>query len=695
MKRATICVICLIWTLGCSSDNGGKIPGMDVGNPADASGDTGVLPGETVAGDSPGIPLDLMPEDETAEVEVTPDVVETVEEAEVTGECTGPTDEWLDALCADFCDKLEEFNLNTMFAMPAECPGECRAALDEYPDYLANFICVSKMEQHYFMGNCWWPKPLEPVSGCEEWCDEVIGCGLEDVFGFPGDPCLCEATCTGLFTMAGEAALPLIECASEALAANCDYFDMMECFGFTVECEESCAELEEKCEDGETLEGLYPEEGDCISQCGAYTPQQIFAQDVCVSFAGCDQAQRCAGVPEEIYPGCEEFCTEFNGLCTESVIPGSLCPWACTGAAMAIPGSDPLGAADCVAEQEVCPDESHILLATCLTGPCTLMCYQVGTECEPDAQYYELFPTPEDCEEVCNDFTDSQAGAAGLCMLVAGCDNTQACLDPPEETTAGCDEYCDALLDLCGNIPWWGAKCEDFCTGMSMVWPHIDPGTGDECLAQYDTCPEDLNGALFGCIAGKCGGMCGMFESCEPDSAYYELYESPETCHETCEGLTYSQATMTSFCLGWASCDGADSCTAPPLEAKEGCDVYCDAAQSLCPDGIFGAAACGDACTGLSMAVSVADPGASKPCFETFDQCPDPKEAATYSCLVQASEQCQIICDALDGCDLSIDWVCDVFCATIEEDTPAAFAGLSACVMAAGDCENMKPCVGQ
>jgi len=189
--------------------------------------------------------------------------------------------------------------------------------------------------------------------------------------------------------------------------------------------------------------------------------------------------------------------------------------------------------------------------------------------------------------------------------------------------------------------------------------------------------------------------MCGMFESCEPDSSYYELYESPDVCHETCEAMSFNQATMVTHCLGWAGCGGADSCVAPPEQSFEGCDAYCTSAEELCTDEVFGAASCEDACTGLSMAISTAAPADSAACFQSFDECPEPKESALYPCLVQAPEECQTICNALDMCSLTIDWVCDVFCTTLQQDEPAGYAGLAACVNAAGDCDNMAPCVGQ
>ncbi len=652
-------------------------PTADARGEADLVGDAvGSMDGVDGAGDAP-----------------TPDTGDVV----TPPGCPNASAEWLDGVCDGFCAKLEEFDLNDLFAPPPECHGMCLEVLGDNPDWLPNFLCVNAMEQHYFFGNCWWPKPLEPVVGCDAWCAEAVECGVTGMFHVPEDPCLCEAACTGIFTMTGEAAGPLIGCATEVLAESCDVFAMMDCFGMPLNCEDVCSGLEGECEPGENLDGLFPEDGDCVALCQTLSQEQLFALQVCISVAGCGNAAVCGTVPEEPPAGCAETCDAYNAVCPVDVIPPVLCPWACAGAAQAIPGADPQGAAACIEEAGSCPDEPGYLLVSCLAGKCTLMCYQVPAECDPGSAWFDAYPTSEACEAECGQLTDFQARAAGICHLVAGCDQPELCGAPPAAPAAGCGAYCEALLDLCPDVPWFGGiDCEAFCTGLTMVYPGADPATAPECMALYESCPDNVNDALFGCLGGKCGGVCGYFDKCEPGSPYYQLFESKGACQEYCSALTYEEALTTAYCLSWAGCGNALDCQELPGEVPQGCDTWCETVFDICPqNGMVSETLCPAACAGIAMTIAVAEPADADACYDEFDQCPENPAEVVYGCMVDSDTTCKDVCKVLHGCELTLDWVCEIFCTELEEENPAAYGYFADCVQDAGSCTAMKPCVGQ
>jgi len=684
--------------LGACSSNS-KTPVVSV------SGDTGAEGDGLIAADqSPADVVTDLPypdqKSDTSDGSTAGDVL-NADAAETVGNpvlpCENMSVTWLDSVCASFCEKLATFELNDLFAPPEECHGFCREVIDEHPDWLANFICVTAMEQHYFFGNCWWPKPLPAISLCPAWCEELIGCGLESALYLPPDNCLCEATCNGIFAITGEAAEPLLECATKALIDDCTLETMDECYQMPLNCDETCAGLLEQCEEGEDLTALFPNDEDCIDFCQHSSQLEQFGVEVCLSISGCANAHLCADIPEETDVGCAEFCEAYNSLCPLAAIPPDYCPWACTGAAMAIPGSDVPGSAACIEALDQCPDDDGATFVGCLSGQCTSMCYSVSAECEPGSPYYELYPTGEACEAVCNEYTPFQAEAGAICHLVAGCDNPELCADPPLAPAAGADAYCSGLLELCPEIPWFnGVSCEAFATGMTIVVGNADLASAPDCFAAFGACPDDWEEAIFTCLSGKCGGICGHFDECDADSVYYDQFESENACKEQCSLLDWDTAMAMNWCLSWGSCEGADACLAVPAEHPDGCDVYCETVSEICPDnGMNVANSCDQACLGLTMAFDAAQPWDADECLEEYDACPEIPSEIVYGCIIDADSSCIDACDKLADCDLTLPWLCEIFCTELEADDPLTFTYFTDCVEDAANCEELKPCVGE
>jgi hypothetical protein len=230
-----------------------------------------------------------------------------------------------------------------------------------------------------------------------------------------------------------------------------------------------------------------------------------------------------------------------------------------------------------------------------------------------------------------------------------------------------------------------------------MVTPAADPAGAPLCIAQFETCPEDLDEVLWGCLTGKCGLMCGFFDQCMPYTSYAKLYKSADGCNEACAMLSYDQAQAVGVCHMYAGCDGALACTQAPELPPVGCDDYCAALLDLCPDVFddFGKIPCVDICSGMTMAFDGADPAGAKDCLEAYEFCPISEEEASFGCLVTPSELCQTICQKMDSCDLLQEWECAAFCSSLEQQAPAQLNMIKACLELAGsDCAKVSECTG-
>jgi len=650
-------------------------PGADIVVPDVPDGETAVPP-DHVQGDG-------AVQEDNAELDVPIDV-DFLIPAELLGD-----------ICFDFCQKIVECDMTEEFGPQYLCQSDCEEHLGLHPELLSNYSCVSFMKSCGLFDVCWDPQPLPDYPKCSDWCVLLVECGVTGMVNLPDDQGLCTAVCTGKFTPYGGLAVQVIECAISALEDECDLFGLLDCFGGGSNCDEQCAELAGECEPDSEYFDLFPAEEDCVAQCEGYSNQQFLALDVCLSIAGCDAALLCISVPDEPFAGCDDFCIAFLQLCPDTGFSDELCQWACTGSAMGMPDSNPLEAADCVAEMDECPEEPSWLLVGCIAGECSTMC-GMAEQCEPWSDYFELYPTTELCLDACNSMNDSQVAATSVCLSAAGCDGALLCSDAPVEPPEGCGVYCDSLTGLCPDIPWFlMTSCEDVCSGLTMRSPLADPASAPECIEQFESCPENLDDVVWGCLAGKCGQMCGYFDVCFPWSDYYDIYPTPEACKQACAALNFGQAQATGVCIAVAQCDGASACQAPPETPPEGCDGYCESLLALCPDATddFGTAKCQDVCSGIVMAVPDADPDSAPDCLAQYELCPVSTEEASFGCLVKPGVECEELCGTLDDCDIVQEWECAMFCSALKQDAPAMFNLLKLCVDAAQDCQAVAECV--
>lgn len=600
-------------------------------------------------------------------------------------------------LCFDFCQKTVECEFTDQFGPQYECQVDCEDALMGSPELISNYFCVAEMDECYMFDVCWDPQPLPTYPGCGDWCELVLDCDFAGMMDVPDDFSLCVAACTGSLTPWGAMAKPSLDCALAALEDDCDIFALQDCFGDPTDCEAKCGELADECEPDTEFFELYPDDEACAEVCEEYSGEQFFAQDVCITIAGCDSAFLCESIPAEPIVGCKEFCVAFKEVCEDTGLTQQLCEWACTASALAIPDSDPLGAVDCVLEIEDCPQEPFYLLVGCISGECSTMC-GMAEQCAPGTEYFNLYPSDDDCQVACEAMNESQVAATGVCLSGAGCDGALLCQEAPLEPPEGCDEYCVELADLCPTLPLPATlECEDFCSGMTMMSPAADPSGAKECFEQFEECPEDLNDALWTCLAGKCGFMCGYFDQCAPSSEYVQMYGTKEGCEDACMELTYDGAQVLGICHAFASCDGAPACVDPPAEPPEGCDGYCDSLLDVCPNILddYGTIPCENVCSGIVMAVPGANPEGAPECLDEYEFCPVEEEAAMYGCLIEPSPECDEVCGILDQCDIVASWECSIFCASVQETAPFQFTMLQLCITGAnGDCAEVAVCVG-
>ncbi len=682
----------LLWVLATACGGQGNVtPGMTVSSDVTRGAETWA----DVHFDGPA-PVDGRSDRvDVTTTELTGDASDVVGDLQTLG-CPEMPPVFLTGVCNRFCQQLETFELNDLFAPPDECNALCLDVLDEHPDWLPNFLCVTAMEQHYFFGNCWWPKPLPAIDGCAGWCDALMDCGLESALHLPSDDCLCRAACDGLFAMTGEAATPLLECSTQTLAKTCDLGAMGDCYQMPLNCQQVCDGLALECGEGEDLKALFADDEDCIALCQTLSQEQLFGLQVCIGVAGCPAAQACADWPEDPLAGCQDYCEAYNALCPDATIPPDYCPWACTGAALAVPGADAVGATSCINEFLQCPMDEGQSFVGCLAGQCTLMCYTIPGGCDADSAYFQHYPTGESCEAVCGGYTAFQADVAATCHLVAGCDHPELCDHPSPVPVAGCDTYCQGLLGICPEIAWFASvSCPAFCTGLSMVLTQGDPGTSTGCFEAFDSCPEKVEDVVFPCFNGQCGGMCNHFAQCDSDSVYSLVFESPSACHEVCSTMDWETAMAVQWCLSWGACDNAASCVNVPDEAPAGCDTYCQTVATLCPDTTFlGSGGCDAACTGLSQAFDAAQPWDADECFDEYATCPADPAEVVYGCIIDSDSDCVDACAGLHACQLSVDWVCEIFCTELEVDNVSFQQWFTNCVSDSDSCDEMMACVG-
>jgi hypothetical protein len=407
---------------------------------------------------------------------------------------------WVAEACQLFCAKLTEHGLEELFPPAVDCPGNCVEVLAEEPEFLANFICVSHMQKHYFFSDCWWPKPLPALPGCSDFCTNLSLCGLQQSMGMPEDQCLCEAACSGFFAMQGSAASQRLECATESLANVCDLEEMFQCSEILDDCPDRCAELAQICGGEEGLGPLFTTSDSCVVQCQAYSAEQFFALEQCVSATSCTHPEYCSTIPEEPSIACEESCGTFFDICPGLPVEPDECVWACSGISNALPDGLVDLVPPCLSELDVCPDDPLDKLVACFADPCKDAC-PAPDSCPVGSDYQELFSSSADCQVTCQSLSSAQAATFSTCLAWAGCHGASQCLPVASESLPGCKDYCAAAFSLCNDkVPFQKSLCPAACAGITQAVAVADPVAGLGCLLSHFECPSVPEAAVYGCL---------------------------------------------------------------------------------------------------------------------------------------------------------------------------------------------------
>lgn len=433
------------------------------------------------------------------------------------GACVDVSGSWLLQTCQTFCETLVEYALDELFEPGATCPIACVEVLLEKPDYLPNFLCVAHMQEHHFFSDCWWPKPLQALPECTEFCTNLGQCGLHEAMTMPADPCLCEASCTGFYAMQGSSASQRLECATESLANSCDLEEMFHCSEILDDCPARCQELAQLCPGEGGLHPLFDSTEACVAKCKTYTPEQFFALEQCVAATSCTHPEYCSVMPESPLPSCVESCGLFFELCPGLPVEPDECVWACSGVSYAIPDGVAEALPQCLGELDQCPDDPLGVLAVCFTDPCEGAC-QEPDSCPAESEYSELFASAEECQEVCQTLTNSQASTFATCLAWAGCQGASHCLTTSEPMLSDCQSYCTALSAVCSEeVPFPMSACPAVCSGIVKAVPVADPVYGVDCLATHGNCPATPESAIYGCFVAtgeECTSRCLKASTC-------------------------------------------------------------------------------------------------------------------------------------------------------------------------------------
>ncbi len=438
---------------------------------------------------------------------------------------------------------------------------------------------------------------------------------------------------------------------------------------------ETCDDICDVYEDCDRLDAFDGTRDGCLAACAdAEGSERFMGYRSCVQIADCATVSRCV-VPRKPLPTCEAVCEAVAACDPDVRLPAGLpdiedCEQACGafGGRMRECGETLVDAAAdacreddferCILENEAedcLPLCDH--LAACDESAdfveCTLEC--MVEEVPEDALALRRYEIRRHCI--------LEAGV-GECDLVDRCDVRLEA--DPEAVASVCesDEDC-AFFDA--------ETCEEVVAG---VLPGLVPGAPAcfiDALEGCDTGPL----ACFRpvpALAGVCDEVCHINDLCG-------LLEDGETeleCAEACRAARGQAALEGRLrCVLSPSCDDLSACqdaANPPLL----CDALCDR-RGECE---LPAEGCAEACEGRFDTARIQSELGCTAAAGTCDGVTD--------CVAPAPPECDVLCGALDGCDLGDDR-CLTVCDNAHFVDPGSFLPHLACLLAS-DCDGRPAC---
>ena len=415
----------------------------------------------------------------------------------------------------------------------------------------------------------------------------------------------------------------------------------------------------------------------CVAACESM-PSDSLEPLVTMSCVGdsCDEALCAAGGNGGmVQPLCVEACGLFEGCDLMAVIQPEypdepdLCLVECSGAMIIDPEVMPALVGSVVGTlSESCEAD---VMETCFeeVGPggpgpggqgpsCEEICdIATNFKCPPWEGTPEAWPTPADCLEDCEAFSqDPNATAYTMygCAMSSTCGGLDKCTAPPAEDNAGCAALCQKAFQSCGDIGMPNPDfCTDYCTGQIMAFG--GSVTAEEALACADltpfNCNEDPYAQLLGCLLDlqdECTTICDATVDCPTENTL-----PVETCMPTCTAgylnlfgtLSTSEAAA---CVAASSgdCLEVEACLAPPMPPT--CYGMCDEG-TMCDPAL-------ESCVGSCQAKKEVGKLADVAC-EYASQCAAPENcldiepASNPLCVDACMNAPPSVCiDQLEGC---------------------------------------------
>jgi len=195
-------------------------------------------------------------------------------------------------------------------------------------------------------------------------------------------------------------------------------------------------------------------------------------------------------------------------------------------------------------------------------------------------------------------------------------------------------------------------------------------------------------------VITSCEELCGVYEGCGTAPSPWG-----ESCLEGCMGQDWEDPSFRSYvaCLKGEPCETLDACRIPPPplpSCEEACALTdsCEADFRL-PTALTQMGTCGGACQDPTWARQISS------CVQDNSLNLCDAEPVFARCLLEdRGPDCLSLCDALAGCDESVDAIdCAIECLmeAPEEDPLAELHRQEqrACVIAAGSCDEVEGCV--
>jgi hypothetical protein len=374
----------------------------------------------------------------------------------------------------------------------------------------------------------------------------------------------------------------------------------------------------------------------CVGDCHLALQQDpaLAATYSCIKRVGCENKLTCPAT-FDLPPACVDMCAAAAacpnvGFAASDASNQTECLYDCAGTWFT---------------SDQGPDNPMEPVLGCITdayGECDLLggldCYG-DTFCQMVCQSFSgcgavgsglAFESLESCLAACAPWEVGQVVAViGCTSNFETCDNIGQCATPPAQPAPGAEDWCSAMIGLCGQDPgmWNFPPDVPFCTwlftGMAQAHPEVDFAKGTQCLPSFESCPgEQAFGCLMATQGPQCEQLCELNSQCPAGG-------DPDCATKYC-GFEDGQAWAVFMCLQMQQgCDTSAVCKLPPQEPYPDTAAFCTTLLATCGDQGAGNPALHDQDTcrwivsGLEMAFPTIDLAQAGTCIENAPDCSD------------------------------------------------------------------------